>query len=260
MVQLELKLCHSQWFKLSNLPPDRQTLPVAQKIRMRYEKLGRMKFSSHRDFQRALERAIRRAKLPIAYSAGFSPHPKISYANAAPTGCASEAEYIEIGLTEPVVPMNIADLINQALGEGLRIGEAVEAKTTGFIERLEASLWELEFCELDRDLLEKAVNSLLGLEIAEVERLTKQGMRKFDARGSILGLRLKEDPSEEGCAILEAVVRAGSPTVRPDDVLSALKSAGGLALTVPPMVTRRAQGMLTESVFQLQDPFAPDRE
>ncbi|MGA1099674.1 MAG: DUF2344 domain-containing protein, partial [Candidatus Nanopelagicales bacterium] len=45
---------------MANTPPDRQTLPVVQKIRMRYEKLGRMKFSSHRDFQRALERAIRR--------------------------------------------------------------------------------------------------------------------------------------------------------------------------------------------------------
>ena len=57
---------------------------------------GRLRFASHRDFQRALERALRRARVPMAYSAGFHPHPKVSYANAAPTGVASEAEYVEI--------------------------------------------------------------------------------------------------------------------------------------------------------------------
>lgn len=227
---------------------------------MRYEKLGRMKFSSHRDFQRALERAINRSQIPIAYSAGFSPHPKISYANAAPTGCASVAEYIEIGLTEPVDPEFIKDSINQALGEGLKIGEAVVARSSDFIERLAASLWEVELCEVARPEVAQAVKSLLAEQEVIVERLTKQGIRKFDARGAILALRVNPEGSSRGCAILEVVVRAGNPTVRPDDVLSALKSAGGLALTVPPMVTRRAQGMLTEKAFQLLDPFAPDRE
>ena len=79
-------------------------------------------------------------------------------------------------------------------------------------------------------------------------------MRKFDASGSILAIRAISPELDSTCAILEAVVRAGSPTVRPDDVLSALKRVGGLALTVPPMVTRRAQGNLTENDFQLLDP------
>ena len=60
---------------------------------------GRLRFTSHRDFQRAFERALRRAALPMAYSAGFSPHPKISYVGAAPTGTASEAEYLELAVT-----------------------------------------------------------------------------------------------------------------------------------------------------------------
>ena len=60
--------------------------PTVQRLRLRYAKRGRLRFSSHRDFQRAFERALRRAEVPMAYSAGFSPHPKVSYANAAPTG------------------------------------------------------------------------------------------------------------------------------------------------------------------------------
>src|SRR5699024_8182054 len=68
--------------------------PAVQKLRVRYAKRGRMRFTSTRDFQRALERAVRKAVLPMAYSGGFHPHPKTSYANAAPTGAASEAEYV----------------------------------------------------------------------------------------------------------------------------------------------------------------------
>src|SRR3954453_17708319 len=74
--------------------------PGVQRLRIRYAKRGRLRFTSHRDFARAFERALRRATVPMGYSAGFSPHPKISYVGAAPTGVASEAEYLEIGLAE----------------------------------------------------------------------------------------------------------------------------------------------------------------
>ena len=65
--------------------------PAVQRIRLRYTKRGRLRFTSHRDFQRAFERALRRSQVPMAYSAGFTPHPKVSYANAAPTGTGSDA-------------------------------------------------------------------------------------------------------------------------------------------------------------------------
>jgi len=68
--------------------------PVVQRVRLRYAKRVRMWFASHRDFARAFERALRRAAVPMAYSAGFTPHPKVSYVGAAPTGVASEAEYL----------------------------------------------------------------------------------------------------------------------------------------------------------------------
>ena len=75
---------------------------MVQRVRLRYAKRGRLRFTSHRDFARAFERALRRASVPMAYSAGFTPHPKISYMGAAPTGVASEAEYLEIGLARRV--------------------------------------------------------------------------------------------------------------------------------------------------------------
>ena len=100
---------------MANKPPDRNLAPIAQKLRVRYAKRGRLRFSSHRDFQRALERALRRAGVPMAYSAGFSPHPKISYSNSAPTGVASEAEYVEIGVTRHCDPTKIRVELDAAL-------------------------------------------------------------------------------------------------------------------------------------------------
>jgi radical SAM-linked protein len=96
-------------------------------LRLRYAKRGRLRFSSHRDFQRALERALRRADIPMAYSAGFTPHPKVSYANAAPTGAASEAEYLEISLASRRDPEQVRSALDAALPAGLDVVEAVEA-------------------------------------------------------------------------------------------------------------------------------------
>ena len=101
--------------------------PAVQKLRVRYAKRGRLRFSSTRDFQRALERALRRAAVPMAFSAGFHPHPKISYANAAPTGTASEAEYFEISVTDRVDPDAVRDALDEALPVGLDVLQVVEA-------------------------------------------------------------------------------------------------------------------------------------
>src|SRR3954453_4380925 len=95
--------------------PEANQEPVVQRIRIRYAKRGRLRFTSHRDFARALERAIRRSGIPIAFSAGFSPHPKVSYVGAAPTGTASEAEYLEIGLAEAREPAEVKTALDAAL-------------------------------------------------------------------------------------------------------------------------------------------------
>ena len=79
-----------------------------QRVRIRYAKRGRLRFTSHRDIGRAVERALRRADVPVALSSGFNPHPRISYAGAAPTGAASEAEYLEIALAAPSSPTGCA--------------------------------------------------------------------------------------------------------------------------------------------------------
>jgi hypothetical protein len=64
---------------------------------------------------------------------------------------------------------------------------------------------------------------------------------------------------DEDCAILTLVVRHGTPSVRPDDVISALRRVADLVPPKPPRVTRLAQGPLDEAGHSVTDPFAPDR-
>ncbi|MFF8943189.1 TIGR03936 family radical SAM-associated protein [Streptomyces sp. NPDC014864] len=237
-----------------------------QRIRLRYTKRGRLRFTSHRDFQRAFERALRRAEVPMAYSAGFTPHPKVSYANAAPTGTGSEAEYLEIALTAPRDPERLRVLLDESMPAGLDIVEAVEARTSGLADRLTASVWELRLDGVEPAEAGHAVAAFNGAGTVEVQRLTKNGMRTFDARPAVVSLesatqsQQADRPTEQPCAILRLVVRHVTPAVRPDDVLSGLRAVADLAPPVPAAVTRLAQGLLDEETGTVTDPLAPDRE
>lgn len=200
----------------------------------------------------------------MAYSAGFTPHPKVSYANAAPTGTGSEAEFLEIALTEARDPDILRELLNDSLPDGLDITDAVEARTSGLADRLTASVWEMRLDGVSHEEAEKAVAAFNGAETVEVQRRTKNGVRSFDARSAVVELRALDQqadrPEVKACAILRLVVRHVTPAVRPDDVLSGLRVVADLAPPVPAAVTRLAQGLFDEESGTVTDPLAPDRE
>jgi radical SAM-linked protein len=240
--------------------------PIVQRIRIRYAKRGPLRFTSHRDFARAFERALRRALVPIAFSQGFTPHPKISYASAAPTGVASEAEYLEIGLQAVVDPAALVAALDAALSPGLDVLDAVVAREgTSLAERIDASRWLLELPGVPQEVAAAAVGDFLNAGEVLVERMTKQGLRSFDARVAVVSCTVTDEsgaPSGAAatpCAILDLVVRQVTPAVRPDDVLSGLRVVAGLEPPAPPRVTRLAQGSLTAQ-GEFVDPLDADRE
>ena len=243
-----------------------------QRLRLRYAKRGRLRFTSHRDFQRALERALRRADVPMAYSAGFTPHPKVSYANAASTGAASDAEYVELQVARRCDPEAVRRALDEALPPGLDVVEVVEAGPGALADRLTASEWEILLPDVAPDVAGQAVDAFAAEQSVEVERLTKNGRRRLDARAAVRSVEVLpagEARSELGramaasgrtCAILHLVVRHATPAVRPDDVLAALHVVADLAPPSPPQVTRLAQGLLDEVDGTVADPLAPDRD
>jgi len=247
--------------------------PTVQRLRLHYAKRGRLRYSSHRDFQRAFERALRRAAVPMAYSAGFSPHPKVSYAGAAPTGVASEAEYLEIGLAQRCDPERLRAALDASLPPDLDVLEVVEVpppppnvKAPALADRLQASVWEIRLEEVDHATAAAAVDAFLAVDRAEVSRMTKNGVRTFDTRAAVVSLGVtvpsvaSRTDGTARCAILRVVVRHVTPAVRPDDVLAGLSAIGALAPPSAPSVVRLAQGPLDDRTGTVSDPLAPDRD
>jgi len=239
-------------------PEARDVAPVVQKLRIHYAKRGRLRFTSHRDFQRVFERAVRRAEVPIAYSAGFSPHPRISYVGAASTGAASEAEYLEIGVTTPCNPDAVAAALDAALPPGFDVIEVVEASTGSLPDRIDASRWQIRLIGVGAEEAAAAVDVFLARDEVLVERMLKDGRRTLDARAATIRFGVVDLAGDDGYAILDLVVRHVTPAVRPDDVLTGLRQVSALAPPMSPLVTRLAQGHLEESGL-LADPLAPDR-
>jgi radical SAM-linked protein len=243
---------------LTRAPHSDQSPPV-QRLRIRFARRGRLRFTSHRDFQRAFERALRRAAVPIAYSQGFSPHPRVSYAGAAPTGAASEAEYLEIAVTVRSDPVTVAGALDAALPPGLDVLDVVEATGGSLADRLAASEWEIRLRGVAPDPVAGAIRAFLAAASVPVERRTKAGLRTLETRDAIVRLDVRREYSDPRCAILRMVVRHGTPTVRPDDVLAGLRRVSDFAPPQAPMATRLAQGPLDEESGTVGDPLEPDR-
>lgn len=219
-----------------------------QRLRIRYAKRGRARFTSSRDFSRAFERALRRAGVPMAYSSGFSPHPRISYANACATGAASEAEYCEIGLTAPCDPERVREALDTALPTGLDIVEVWVAPTGALADRLTGSHWSVRLPGADPAVVATALSAFLDRDVVEVQRMTKNGLRSFDARGCVVSAVTTTDG-------LDLVIAHVTPLVRPDDVLSGLVGVDpALVLPDPPVLTRLGQGVLDIETGAITDP------
>jgi radical SAM-linked protein len=233
--------------------PQTAQLPAVQHLVVRYAKRGKMRFASHRDVARVFERGVRRAGLPIAYSAGFTPHPRISYAGGAPTGVASEAEYLSLALTSRQAATQVRERLSATLPDGIDVIDVMD-DAEGF-GALEASEWRVVLPGVEQAAAERAVAGFLALSEAPVERLTDKGIRRLDARAAVVTLDVLQAAASHGgprgavtgiqdCAILRMVVLHMAPAVRPDDVLTALREQHGLVPSSPPVTTRLAQGSL----------------
>ncbi|HVU73159.1 MAG TPA: TIGR03936 family radical SAM-associated protein [Mycobacteriales bacterium] len=215
--------------------------PVVQKLRVRYAKRDRLRFTSHRDVARVLERAVRRSGIPIAFSAGFTPHPKISYVGAAPTGVASEAEYAEIGLAAERDPAAVQAALDAALPPGIDI-VAVAPSVPGqaLADLVDGSHWQVRLGSpdhaVDPAVVAAAAEGLWAAAEAVVGRKTKDGVRDVDVRAALVHL------AAHGAGF-EAVLRHTTPAVRPEELLLALHRHG--LPDAPAVATRLAQGLVT---------------
>lgn len=229
--------------------------PAVQKVSVRYAKRGRLRFSSTRDFQRALERAVRRAGVPMAFSAGFHPHPKISYANAAPTGTASESEYFQLQLTQRCEPELLRAALDESLPPELVILKVVDAAPGALADLLQASRWQIDFEQLSLEDVTAAVEDFLASEQVLVTRKTKSGDREFDVRAAVRASGVAQVQTDAGQVVRWTIlIEHTTPAVRPLDVMKGLGQVSELTVVRPPLMTRLEQGILAAN-NTIDDPF-----
>lgn len=182
-----------------------------------FQKNKEISYTSHLDVQRTLQRAFRRANLPLAYSKGFNPHPKLSFATALATGYTSDGEWFEVELDRPIEPQTFIDRVNPVLPDGMRVVEAFEADDgiDTLSKLIRAAHHELTVhfdAPVSEQQVRNAVRSIMGNEPVIVDKKTKSGVKPADIRPDILEASVKE--VSDSSAIL--------------DVVGTLTAAGGL--------------------------------
>jgi len=159
-------------------------------LRARFTKLGRVRWTSHRDVARMWERALRRARVPVAYTAGFSPRPRLSFGLALPTGCESLAEYVDVALAEALAPADLATLLVGLFPEGVDVAAvaAVEPGGPSLQEEVSSCSWEIEVPGMTPDTLAEAIGRVLDADALPLRRERKGRDVVDDLRPSVLAL------------------------------------------------------------------------
>jgi len=199
------------------------------KLRIRFAKLGRVRWTSHRDVARMWERALRRARLPVAYTEGFSPRPKLSFGLALPTGCESEAEYLDVALRERVAVEEVTSTFSSLLPEGVDVVAAqVLPEGAGALqEEVTSCRWEIDVPLVDPDSLAAAIARVLGAEVLPVTRERKGRPVTDDLRPSVLALS-SAGPHERGTGLI-AELGTRPRGVRPAELAQVMGIELGLA-------------------------------
>lgn len=198
------------------------------KLRVRFAKTGRVRFTSHRDVARMWERALRRAGLPVAYTAGFSPRPQISFGLALPTGCESVAEYLDVAFAEDVAPGPVLGL-SAVLPEGVEVMacEPLEPGCGSLQEDVTSCSWEIAVPDTAPATLWRRVADVLACDTLPIERERKGRREADDLRPSVLSLSVLE--LHPAGAVLVAELGTRPRGVRPSELAGVMGVAFGLA-------------------------------
>ncbi|HZJ57681.1 MAG TPA: TIGR03936 family radical SAM-associated protein [Clostridia bacterium] len=199
---------------------------------VRYTKGERVKYISHLDFVRLVQRAIRRADIPVAYSQGFNPHPKLSFASALAVGTTSQGEYLDIILEKDVDPELLCKRMNEKLPAGIsfeegRVADEKLPSLMSLIERAGYIITMPEGIPWENDIPSTIDRFLMQQEIL-ITRTTRRGRRQIDIRPMIHEMDVFE--SHRGTAV-KAMVSAGSKAnLRPELLMDALLNFAGTSM------------------------------
>ena len=204
------------------------------RLRVRYTKVGKVRFVGHRDLARVWERTIRRAELPIAYTEGFSPRPKLHFGLALSVGHESDAEYLDIDLREAISTEGLAERLDAEMptGVGITSVEVIERSDDALQQAVVACTWSFWLPGVSEAAAGDAVLAVLDASSLPLEIERKTVLTTVDARPYIESLVM--NGGDDGCEVV-VVLRRGERSLRPNEMLQLLLRG---ELLVDPAVVR----------------------
>jgi radical SAM-linked protein len=199
-------------------------------VRLRYAKRGKIRWISHRDVARALERAFRITEMPLAFTSGFSPRPRVSFGLALSTGHESDAEYLDLVLSEEVELESLSVALTDALPEGMAVTGAapLAERAPALQEAVTAVVWRVEPARADGAPIEASELGALIDRALELPELPTSRRRK--------GREVEEDvrPVIRRCELrgtnpvsVEMELTTQPRSAKPGDVLAGIARATG---------------------------------
>ncbi|MGB9080093.1 MAG: TIGR03960 family B12-binding radical SAM protein [Desulfuromonadaceae bacterium] len=180
--------------------------PVAARMRLRFSKVGVMRYLSHLELITVFTRAVSRGEVPILFSLGFHPHPRFSFGTATSVGVESQAEYMDMFVVSGISPLEVQERLNAVLPEGLRIleSEEVDAKSPSISTLIDATRYRITVAGADPAELQKQCVRFLAHDTFAIQRTKKGQTTTVDLRGETVSL-------SADMQTVELVARRGKP-------------------------------------------------
>ena len=220
-------------------PPRKPPSEQVGRLRVRFAKTGEMALLSHLDLVRMLERALRRSQLPVSFTGGFHPLPRLQLALALPLGAEADSDWLDLSFTEVVQPEQLMDRLAPLLPQGFALLEAhgVPVKSPALSQMLQSAHWRLCLQPSGADPLpaerrcQEALGELLGAEALPLEELDRQGRRRRrDLRPLLLDLHWHHWSPQQLELGLETLVQANGRSLKPDQLRQLLAQRLGCEL------------------------------
>lgn len=215
-------------------------------VRLQYAKRGKVRFLGHRDVARNIERAFRIQRFPLAFSEGFSPHPKISFGLALTTGFESDDEYLDVEFVETVDLEALPSVLTAALPPGITVlgAAALDERAPALQEAVTAVEWEVPVTDLDGSAaalgaVEAAIAAALAAEHLECTKVRKGRTSVDDIRPVIRRLAIVEPGAAPG--VTSVAMPVAMPVVRMElaTVLGKGAKPGEVLAAIGPFTTDR---------------------
>lgn len=218
------------------------------RLRFRFTKAGKVRWTSHRDVARMWERAFRRVELPVAYTVGFSPRPRVSFGLALSTGHESDGEYLDVDL-DPARLTGVFDVATLVNGFTAALPAGIEVTAAAVIDDRAASLqtevtsctWEVQAAGTTSDQLGYMVAQAMAAESLVITRQRKGNDVTDDVRPAIVSASVGCGDGGEGGARITCELATQPRGLRPSELLRAVDP--GL---VEGLVRRKNQWILRE--------------